>query len=106
MSNEEFREPPLAANQRETVADLLRLRRIEGLDSVEAIRRNILRLPNRISELRKRGWVIRQVREANRVMRYFLVSEPDDNSEPDPSGPASPSNGVASPANSQDAKCE
>lgn len=72
--------PASANGQLARVAALLRERRISGLSSLEAIQLGILRLPNRISELRARGWQIASKREANECLRYFLVSEPTSSS--------------------------
>jgi len=70
------RRPASADGQLARVALLLRERRAHGVSSREAIDLGILRLPNRICELRKRGWVISSKREATDCLRYFLVSEP------------------------------
>jgi len=43
---------------------------------IPAIELGILRLPNRVSELRKLGWVISSKREPTECLRYFLLSEP------------------------------
>lgn len=69
------RRPTSADGQLARVASLLRERRTRGLSSLEAISLGILRLPNRISELRARGWQISSKREATDCLRYFLVSE-------------------------------
>ena len=45
------------------------------MSSVEAVAFQILRLPNRISEIRRRGWVIRSKRERCGCLRYWLVAE-------------------------------
>lgn len=67
--------PASADGQLARVASLLRERRTRGLSSREAIELGILRLPNRICELRARGWQISSKREATDCLRYFLVSE-------------------------------
>ena len=61
---------------RELVLQLLRKRGTEGLSSLEALNFAIMRLPNRVSEARKMGYVIDGRPEAGGVMRYFLRSEP------------------------------
>jgi len=66
----------MAFQQRE-VLRLLRERRRIGLSSVEAVAFQILRLPNRISEIRKRGWIIQSKRERCGCLRYWLVAEPE-----------------------------
>ena len=73
-----LREPPpeSIAGQQALALQLFRERRTEGLSSLEAIRLQILRLPNRVSELRKRDFVFRSLRERNGCLRYWLVSEP------------------------------
>lgn len=69
--------PASADGQLARVAALLRERRTRGLSSREAVDLGILRLPNRICELRARGWIISSKREAvTDCLRYFLVSEP------------------------------
>lgn len=68
--------PGAADGQLARIASLLRERRTAGISSLEAIELGILRLPNRIGELRKAGWVISSKREATDCLRYFLVSEP------------------------------
>lgn len=70
------RRPASADGQLARVAGLLRERRTRGLSSREAIELGILRLPNRICELRARGWQISSKREATDCLRYFLASEP------------------------------
>lgn len=70
------RRPSSANGQLAQVISLLRERRTRGLSSREAIELGILRLPNRICELRARGWQISSKREATDCLRYFLVSEP------------------------------
>ncbi|HVB85103.1 MAG TPA: helix-turn-helix domain-containing protein [Candidatus Dormibacteraeota bacterium] len=62
--------------QREFVLQLLRKRGTEGFSSLEALNFAIMRLPNRVCELRKTGSVIDGRPEAGGVMRYFLRSEP------------------------------
>lgn len=70
------RRPASVDSQLARVATLLRERGTQGLSSLEAIRLNILRLPNRIGELRALGWKISSKREPSECLRYFLVSEP------------------------------
>lgn len=55
---------------------MLRERRTRGLSSLEAIELGILRLPNRVGELRKLGWTISSKREPTDCLWYFLVREP------------------------------
>lgn len=69
--------PASANGQLARVAALLRERRTRGLSSREAIELGILRLPNRVSELRKINFVIEGRAEAGGVMRYWLRSEPE-----------------------------
>ena len=70
------RRPKSANGQLARVAEFLREHRTRGLPSIEAIELGILRLPNRVSELRKLGWVISSKREPTECLRYFLLSEP------------------------------
>jgi len=68
--------PRNAANQRELGLQLLRKRGTQGLSSLEALRYSIMRLPNRIGELRAQGFQIASRSEPNGCRRYFLRSEP------------------------------
>lgn len=70
--------PPNAGNQRGVVLQLLRKRGSQGLSSLEALRYAIMRLPNRIGELRAQGFQIASRSEPNGCRRYFLRSEPRD----------------------------
>jgi hypothetical protein len=69
------RRPKSAKGQLARVGALLKERRTRGLSSTEAIGLGILRLPNRICELRRLGWRISSKREATDCLRYFLVSD-------------------------------
>lgn len=70
--------PPSAGGQRELVLRLLRERGSAGLSSLEALRFAIMRLPNRVCELRAQGFQIASRSEPNGCRRYFLRSEPRD----------------------------
>ncbi|MGH9561985.1 MAG: helix-turn-helix domain-containing protein [Terracidiphilus sp.] len=83
LSPRKPRRPKSAAGQLARVAALLRERRTRGLSSIEAIEFGILRLPNRIGELRKSGWTISSKREPTDCLRYFVVSEPAGSAPPD-----------------------
>lgn len=70
------RPPASNTGQRARVTHLLRERGSQGLASIQAIQFGILRLPNRISELRKQGFEITGRAAPSGVMTYRLVSEP------------------------------
>jgi len=70
------RRPKSANGQLARAAQFLRERRTLGFSTTEAIDLGILRLANRICELRKSGWASSSKREPTECLRYFLVSEP------------------------------
>jgi len=67
--------PRSITGQRALVLRLLR-ERSAGLSSVEAIEFSILRLPNRVSELRAQGFQIAGRAAPSGVMTYRLLAEP------------------------------